>query len=271
MRNEACRAPGDAHMPSSHPPHPPPLPCRFPGVLVGELQVPGCSMPDNIEWSKDGKRIFLACEGEPATQACGAWPGLRGGIVCAGLCARGSAKAPSTARGMLCCSGLPALQSRGEPAWGVASKGQGLLPLVLRVILTGGPGRVGDRRALHDRGHGPVQAQARASAAGRAFHVVLTEPLLPGSHPLASRVQHRRRSRVFWLAGCKPKTPAGLSPQPHLPRPTPHPARHDMQEVVGSDPDMEPNPLDPTTLSPNPVPPRTRDTRTGDCGLGPQR
>ncbi|KXZ51631.1 hypothetical protein GPECTOR_12g595 [Gonium pectorale] len=38
------------------------------GAKVGEVQFPGCSMPDSVKWTKDGRRLVIACEGEPATQ-----------------------------------------------------------------------------------------------------------------------------------------------------------------------------------------------------------
>ncbi|GIL80117.1 hypothetical protein Vretimale_12940 [Volvox reticuliferus] len=38
------------------------------GAKVGEAVMQGCSMPDSIQWSKDGSRIVVACEGEPTTQ-----------------------------------------------------------------------------------------------------------------------------------------------------------------------------------------------------------
>ncbi|KAG2426149.1 hypothetical protein HXX76_013130 [Chlamydomonas incerta] len=38
------------------------------GVKVGEAVLPGCAMPDSVAWTRDGGRIVVACEGEPATQ-----------------------------------------------------------------------------------------------------------------------------------------------------------------------------------------------------------
>ncbi len=45
--------------------------CRFlttPGAKVGETVLAGCAMPDSVAWTRDGGRIVVACEGEPATQ-----------------------------------------------------------------------------------------------------------------------------------------------------------------------------------------------------------
>ncbi|KAG2435971.1 hypothetical protein HYH02_011684 [Chlamydomonas schloesseri] len=38
------------------------------GLKVGEAVLPGCAMPDSVAWTRDGGRIVVACEGEPATQ-----------------------------------------------------------------------------------------------------------------------------------------------------------------------------------------------------------
>ncbi|PNW79594.1 hypothetical protein CHLRE_08g359300v5 [Chlamydomonas reinhardtii] len=38
------------------------------GVKVGETVLPGCAMPDSVAWTRDGGRLVVACEGEPATQ-----------------------------------------------------------------------------------------------------------------------------------------------------------------------------------------------------------
>ncbi|KAG2500145.1 hypothetical protein HYH03_001727 [Edaphochlamys debaryana] len=38
------------------------------GAKVGEVRVPGCAMPDSVAWTKDGRRLIIACEGEPSTQ-----------------------------------------------------------------------------------------------------------------------------------------------------------------------------------------------------------
>ncbi|PNH05822.1 Gigasin-3a [Tetrabaena socialis] len=36
------------------------------GAKVGEVQV--CAMPDSVKWTSEGRRLIVACEGEPATQ-----------------------------------------------------------------------------------------------------------------------------------------------------------------------------------------------------------
>ncbi len=54
--------------------HPSPIPSPTPpvpslGTLVGAARLSGCAMPDSLRWTPDGKRLVVACEGEPATQA----------------------------------------------------------------------------------------------------------------------------------------------------------------------------------------------------------
>lgn len=38
------------------------------GAMLASMRVPGCSIPDMVTWTHDGKRLVVACEAEPYAQ-----------------------------------------------------------------------------------------------------------------------------------------------------------------------------------------------------------